>query len=337
MSRDRKPEPVEKLPDWCVAEALSDGSIRVAPQQPKDRGPFSIQEEWRIGPNSVEVRRALLGSRWARRYSGAELAICSPLGSAAFGRSLTVSVGGNTRVIAIGDAADIRALGTFLARRTGWPLRISQSGPTTASRRPVALLAGLFVLGGLVVGTTGFRQYRGGAVLLRRLGATEAADLERASTGALWMATGRIEVLASDNQRLALYDRYVHQYRPKEGDPWELADSPRPEFSLSQGSGVIHVFAGGYRLLRPPHGWTDANERYEGFRSGDLATVVGTVGSDGQNRGLKAHTLFGGTALQLSELIRRQGMLGIAAGAGSSLVGAVLLLGLSRPRRHRRE
>jgi hypothetical protein len=164
----------------------------------------------------------------------------------------------------------------------------------------------------------------------------EAADLEDASTGTQWIATGTIEAVPSDNQRLALSDLYVHQYRPREGDYWELTDSRRPEFSLSQGSGTIHVFSGGYHLVRPTHEWTDANQRYEGFRSGDVVTVVGMVGSDSRSRGLKAHTVFGGTALQLSELIRREGMLGMAAGGVSILLGVALLGGLSRPLRHRR-
>lgn len=283
-----------------------------------------------MSADSLEVRRSCLGVQWVRRYAGASLSIENPLGNSGFGRSLTVTAGGKKRVLSVGDASDIRALGTFLARHTGWRLRNCHAEPKSKSRPSFAPLAGLFILGGLVVAGTGFRQYREGAALPHRLGTLSASDLQSATTGTQWLLTGRIEGVASDDQHLALYDRYVHQYRARGGDSWELADSHRPEFSLYDDSGVTRPISGQSRLVRPPHEWTDGFERFEGFRRGDLATVVGSVGGDGLRRRIEARLIFGGTALQLGEVVRRAGTLGMAIGAGSILLGVALLGGLGR-------
>jgi hypothetical protein len=236
-------------------------------------------------------------------------------------------------VLATGDSADIRALGTFLSKHTGWPLRISRLGRESTGRGASVPLAMLFIIGGLAIAGTGFQRYREGLALYRHPGAVAGFSLRNAKPGTIVVATGTIERAESRDERVVIYDEYVYRVRPKEGEYWELVSSNRPGFTVSQGDDHTTILGGQYTLIHPYHQWTDGGGRFEGFWGGDLVTVLGTAAADRDQRALQARQVFGGTVRQFGQSVRQQGVLDMLAGLGSILVGGVLLAGNLRLRR----
>jgi hypothetical protein len=86
------------------------------------------QEQWRLGENLLEVRRALLGWSWVRRYTDATLQVSFRLqvaGPAAHEVwSLWVKPRGRSRRLFAGSwgPAEVGALGELVSRCTRWPL-----------------------------------------------------------------------------------------------------------------------------------------------------------------------------------------------------------------------
>jgi hypothetical protein len=82
------------------------------------------REEWRISPNLLEVRRAIPGRSWARRYTDAALLLDLTVDSDGDESwRLVLEGAGLKRALDSGDPAKLRALGALIAEQTGWPLR----------------------------------------------------------------------------------------------------------------------------------------------------------------------------------------------------------------------
>jgi hypothetical protein len=83
------------------------------------------REEWRVGPELLEVRQAFLGRRSEERYTGETLAVEEQI----FGRwALMLEAPEGRRLLIIGRPASVRALGIFLSEQTGWPLCLPPFG-----------------------------------------------------------------------------------------------------------------------------------------------------------------------------------------------------------------
>lgn len=82
------------------------------------------REEWLLGPDLFEVRRSIPGRTWARQFSRATLAldVCVDSDGDKQGR-LLLRAPGEERLLDRGDPATLRALGSVLARATGWRLQ----------------------------------------------------------------------------------------------------------------------------------------------------------------------------------------------------------------------
>jgi hypothetical protein len=100
------------------------------------------QEEWRMAPDVLELRRELLGRTWVRSYGGASLTIRShrhhpdPWGRTC---ELVVEMPGTQDVLHSGwfvPLRDMEALGRFVAEHTGWSLRENAGWFTGSERDP---------------------------------------------------------------------------------------------------------------------------------------------------------------------------------------------------------
>ena len=81
------------------------------------------REEWRVRRDCLEIRREYLGRRRTWRYTGAafRLTVRRDSDGDESWRLVLEAAGKQTRLDS-GDPAMLRALGCFLAERTGWPL-----------------------------------------------------------------------------------------------------------------------------------------------------------------------------------------------------------------------
>jgi hypothetical protein len=79
-------------------------------------------EEWRVRRDHLELRREYLGRRQIWRYTGAAFRLTvrrDSDGDECW--RLVLEATGKQRPLDSGDLAKLRALGRFLAERTGWP------------------------------------------------------------------------------------------------------------------------------------------------------------------------------------------------------------------------
>jgi hypothetical protein len=82
------------------------------------------REEWRLSDDLMEVRRAIPGRTWARRYTDATLLLDLTVDSDGDETWRLVLEGSGPKwSIETGDPAMLRSLGGLLAAHTGWPLR----------------------------------------------------------------------------------------------------------------------------------------------------------------------------------------------------------------------
>jgi hypothetical protein len=161
-----------------------------------------------------------------------------------------------------------------------------------------------------------------------------AAMVREAGEGATIVIAGRIAPDARVLEHgLAMYVRetYVSRTttdsdgRRRSSKEWEESGSRRPSFALHASDGPVQV-VGEYAMRSPtvdePGGSALGDVRFEGFRPGDAATVVGTRTVEG----VAAEMVFGGTIDELLLALRETGAWGRKWGGITLGLGALLVL-----------
>lgn len=102
-------------------------------------------EQWRVGPDLLEVHKECLGRKWGPRFTQAELLIRCEWRSRGRSRQrvclLIARNWGKEYILSESSASgsvQLQALGSYLSAQTGWPLQLPLEWP------PAPLLWGLF-------------------------------------------------------------------------------------------------------------------------------------------------------------------------------------------------
>jgi hypothetical protein len=315
---------------WQVT-LMPDGSTRLTPAA-RARWRLLIREEWRVRRGQLERRWSCLGLRRVRRFTEATLWLEHGRHGKALGRALVVRAARERCVVAIGDEAQLRALGALMAERAGWRFRVSQAAPVSGIPLAAVPVPAVLILGGLLAAFAGFFQARSETAAIGRLTPITAADLPSLTPGAAALATGAVGgALADHARRFVFYDLYEYRGRGRYGGGWFQMDSPRPDFQLYQHGGPVPVIGDHALLLQPPDRSREGWRRYEGFRVGDTATVFGRVTVDqGGRRALAAETIFGGDRPAFIRDQERAGFMLGGMGLAAALVGAAMLRAMKR-------